>query len=308
MYIVFVVLLFAYNENARCFFSYTASQAVVYDSPVVTFCRVDLCRARRRLVDTGTVSRRVFLFSYSKNRDSVIRRGRCFRNVFLRARRNPLTDNVATSRPNGFRSLLFLFTVRTPVLCRRRPPLPLLRWTSCCTAFSITECWPRRVCDTNSSGKSPARPSPSWMLATGRQTSQPAHSTLSVTSVSSAERPPSARAMCSLRDFPELQDHSLPDQNESLSLVIKRVKPEVRTTLCTFTIVLFSIFFLKSVSTAVQSSTSIQYLRPSFGSIIIVPPHRPTCHSLLYRVLLIFCSIALIVKIFYWIESLLVFF
>lgn len=33
--------------------------------------------------------------------------------------------------------------------------------------------------------------------------------------------------MCSLRDFPELRDHSLTDKNVSMSVVIKRVKPEV---------------------------------------------------------------------------------
>lgn len=33
--------------------------------------------------------------------------------------------------------------------------------------------------------------------------------------------------MCSLRDFPELRDHSLTDKNASMSVAIKRIKPEV---------------------------------------------------------------------------------
>lgn len=33
--------------------------------------------------------------------------------------------------------------------------------------------------------------------------------------------------MCSLRDFPELCDYSLTDKNVSMSVVVKRVKPEV---------------------------------------------------------------------------------
>lgn len=35
--------------------------------------------------------------------------------------------------------------------------------------------------------------------------------------------------MCSLRDFPELRDHSLTDKNASMNVSIKRIKPEVGT-------------------------------------------------------------------------------
>lgn len=40
--------------------------------------------------------------------------------------------------------------------------------------------------------------------------------------------------MCSLRDFPELRDQSLVDKNTSMSVVIKRVKPEVGITVLRF--------------------------------------------------------------------------